>query len=74
MNTLSITKVIDLSYKIKGFENYYFGSDKKLYNVKTGREIKKTLNCRSVGFWLDRKFYSLNKLKPLLIRNEKTPF
>jgi len=76
MNTVSVTKVIEIRYIITGFKNYGFGIDKKLYNLKTSREIKKTLNCRSIGYWIGRNFYSLNKLKPLLIRPKQfnTPF
>lgn len=76
MNSITITKVIELTWQISGYDYYYFDKDKKLYNAKTDREIKKTLNCRSVGFWLGKKFYSLNRLKPMLVRpkNYKVPF
>jgi hypothetical protein len=76
MNTISITKVIEIRYLISGCEHYGFGNDKKLYNLKTGHEIKRTLNARSVGYWIGKKFYSLNKLKHLLKRPEKfnSPF
>lgn len=70
MNTISISKVIEYRYVITGHEHYAFGVDKKLYNLKTGREIKKTINCRSVGFWIGKQFFSLNKLRPLLKRPE----
>lgn len=76
MSSISITKVIELTFKIEGIDGYYFGSDKKLYNARTGREIKATLNGRSKGFWIKRKFYSLNKLRPMLrnIEKESAPF
>jgi len=56
----------DLKWKIKGFDNYGFGSNKKLYNLKTKREIKQTVVCSSIGYWMDKKFITLNKLKPLI--------
>lgn len=76
MQTISMTKVIELRWKIRGYEEYYFGNDKNLYNIKTGRKLLKTINNRSVGYWLGKKFYSQNKLKQLLIRpdNYYCPF
>ncbi len=76
MNSITITKVIELTWQISGYDCYCFGKDKKLYNAKTGREIKKTLNGKSIGYWLGKKFYSLNRLKPMLVRpkNYRVPF
>lgn len=76
MTTITITKVIELRWKIIGHDGYYFGLDKRLYNAKRGKEIKKTLNGRSIGYWIGRKFYSINKIKPLLARpdNFNLPF
>jgi len=70
MNTISINKVIEICYVIDGYKHYGFGKDKKLYNLKTGREIKRTINTRSIGYWLGKKFYSLNKLRSLLKKPE----
>ena len=36
---------------------------KNLYNLKTGRKIKKTINNRSIGYWIGKKFYSITFLK-----------
>jgi len=76
MYTISISRVIEIRYVINGYEYYGFGNDKKLYNLKTGHEIKRTLNARSVGYWIGKKFYSLNKIKPLLKRPDNliSPF
>jgi hypothetical protein len=76
MNYLSITKRLEIIFEIEGFDNYIFCSDKKLYNKKTGRNIKMTLNNYSKGFWFGCKFLTLNKLRPLLIRPKyyKVPF
>lgn len=68
MRTLSITKVIEIRFEIKGVEGYGFGNDKQLYNLKTSNRIKQTINGRSIGYWIGKKFYSKNKLKPLLVR------
>ena len=62
------SKVIEIKYVINGVDGYGFGKDYNLYNLKTGRIKKQTINVRSKGYWIGRKFYTLNKLKPLLIR------
>lgn len=69
--TINQTKIIDISFLIEGYENYGFGTDKKLYNIKTGRQIKKCLKGYTRGFNLNGKFISQNKLKPLLKKVEK---
>ena len=76
MNTLTISKVIELTYEIEGVSGYAFGKDKNLYNTKRGVMIRKVMNGRAIGYWIGRKFYSLNKLRPLLKRVEenKCPF
>lgn len=74
--TINHTKIIDISYQIQGFENYAFGSDKKLYNLKTGRQIKKCLKGYTRGFNINGKFMTLNKIKPLLVKPQyfEVPF
>lgn len=68
MNRLSITKHIEIRWCIQGIDGYGFGHDKNLYNLKTGRIIKQTINNYSYGYWIGKKFFTLNKLKSLLIR------
>jgi hypothetical protein len=72
--TINQTKIIDIKYQIEGFENYGFGSDKNLYNLKTGRLIKKCLKGYTRGFNLDGKFITENKLRPKVIKKELCPF
>jgi len=76
MNSLSITKRIEIKWVINNHSNYGFGDDKLLYNLKTGRVIKQTINNYSKGYWIGKKFYTLKKLKPSLIRpiNFSLPF
>ena len=49
-------------------DNYQWTDKGKLYNVKTGREIKKTVNGYSVGYWICGKFITLTKLKSTLVK------
>jgi hypothetical protein len=70
------TKHIEITWIVSGYNDYCFGIDKKLYNKKTGKEIIMTLNGSTKGFWISKKFLSLNKIRPLLKRpiNYKMPF
>ena len=56
-------------YSLKGYDNYYFTTENKLYNSKTNRIIKQVVKGGySRGYVIDGKFISLNKLKPLISR------
>lgn len=50
-------------WRIHGFEDYYFTFDKKLFNSRTNRFSKKVVRGYSVGFNLNGKFYTLDKMK-----------
>lgn len=63
---LNIT--IKIIWYIKGYENYGFGNDKNLYNLKKGNKLKKVYNNRCIGYWFGKKFISLKQLKPLLYK------
>ncbi len=52
---------------IKGYPNYVISHDKKLYNIKTGIELKKKVKGGyTVGYNLNGKFKSLENIKPLI--------
>lgn len=72
--TINQFKVVDIIYKIKGFEKYGFGKDKNLYNLKTGRLVKLCLKGYTRGYNLNGKFISQKIIKPLLIKIIKCPF
>ncbi len=62
-------------WHIQGCENYVFGEDKCLYNLKTNRKLIPHYNCRCMGYWINRKFISLTKLRTMLyIPKIDTPF
>lgn len=69
MTRLSVSYAIEIKFSIKEFPNYGFGKDKNLYNLKTGKKIKRTINNRNIGYWLGKKFIGLRKLKTLLYIN-----
>lgn len=74
MNTISVS--YDLKWRYKIHHHYQWTTCGKLYNMQTGRKIKKTVNGRSVGYWIKGKFITLNNLRKNLeiIKNEHTPF
>ena len=71
MYTITTTKVIEIAYEIRGVYGYAFGKDKCLYNTRTNRKLKHTINGGRLGWWIGKKFYSHNVLKPLLVRPTK---
>jgi hypothetical protein len=52
-------------WKIKGFEDYAFTVDKRLFNYRTNRFSKKRVKKYSTGYTLNGDFYTLENLKPL---------
>lgn len=61
---------VEIVWFIKGIDGYGFGKDKNLYNFKLTRKVKQSTNGGSIGYWIGKKFYSLNKLRPLLYKKE----
>jgi hypothetical protein len=59
-------KNIPIAWELQGFPQYGFGTDKKLYNVRRGRAVRKVVKGYTAGFNLAGKFYSLNQIRPLL--------
>ena len=53
---MKIVKNIEIEFELKGVEGYGFGKDKNLYNLKTGRRKKHTMNNYTKGWWIGRKF------------------
>lgn len=72
--TISTTYVLE--FELKTNTNYKFTKDGVCINTKTNRLIKRVLNGRSKGYWINKKFYSLNTLRKQLIKIEvnKCPF
>ena len=58
---------ISISYTLKWqckFANHYKWSKcGKLFNTQTGKQIKKTLNGGSIGYWICGKFYTVSALR-----------
>lgn len=65
-----------LKWQLKFAPEYKWTTCKKLFNARTGREIKKTICGGSVGYWVNRDFFTLKELSKQveLIPKQKTPF
>jgi len=72
----TITKSVTFKWKLDFSELYQWTTTGKLYNVKTMREIKKTVNGYSVGYWINKKFWTVRNLRKHLVKIEdsKCPF
>lgn len=45
-------------------------SNKEIYHKSKQKIINKKLNCRSLGYWIDRRFYTLSKLNKLAVKTK----
>jgi hypothetical protein len=60
------SKNITPVWVIDGLDGFVVATDNKMYNIITFREVRMVLNGYTKGFYLNRKFYSLARLRPLL--------
>lgn len=74
MNTISIN--YDLKWQYSKIPHYQWTTCGKLVNRQTGRRLKKTMNGRSIGYWVAGKFITLNNLRAdlELIPEKDCPF
>ena len=70
MKVLLKSKSIKAKWLIEGQPDFFIGEDKKMYRIKTQREIKLTLNGYTKGYYLNRKFFSLHQLRPLIRKRD----
>lgn len=73
---ISITYTIEITWLVRGYDNYGFGTDKELYNLKTNRRLKQSYNSGSIGYWFSKKFITTTRLRGLLYKPkyDKCPF
>lgn len=74
MNTISATYT--LSYELTFAPQYKWTKCGKCFNTKTGRQVKQTYVCGSIGYCVLGKFHSLTYLRKYIskIKKENTPF
>ncbi len=75
MNTITVTYT--LKWQLNFAPEYQWSVCKKLFNTKTGKQIKKTVNGGSIGYWVKEEFFTLKNLRNFLVlipKKEKLPF
>ena len=69
---------ISISYALiwqhKDYNYYQWSKCGKLFNLRTGRQLKKCYNGGSLGYCIKGKFVTLNKLRKELIKINEKPF
>lgn len=70
----TITKSIIFKWNL--LDRYGVTSDGKIYNRQTMRQIKRTVNGYTVGYWLNGKFYTPARINTLAekITKQYCPF
>ncbi len=73
---MQISVYYTAKWRLKDKPNYVWTENKRLINLNTGREIKKTLKGLTPGYWIGSKFLTLTNLKNKieLIPKETLPF
>lgn len=59
------------TWRIIGFDNYFIGDDKQLYRVLKNDNVQLKKLCMkhySKGYYFSGKFYTLTKLRTLLVK------
>lgn len=72
MITISITTTYRLIWQLDFDSNYKVTKCGKVFNIKRNKELKRVLNGSSVGYWINKKFYTLANLKKYLVKIEQT--
>jgi hypothetical protein len=72
----SISVNYALKWQCKFAPQYKWSKCKKLFNTRTGRQIRKVLNGGSIGYWIAGDFYTIDKLRDSLelIPKQHCPF
>ena len=68
-NTITITYA--LIWRFKRFHNYKVTRCKKVFNTKTNRQLKSSLNGGSIGYWIGGEFVVKSKLNQELEKDER---
>jgi len=75
MNTITVTYTLE--FRLKKHNHYQMTKCGKMFNVKSGRQIKKCSNNGSIGYWIGKKFLVISKgIKILekIPKNNTLPF
>lgn len=74
---MKITVTYTAKWQIIEFPYYKWTDCKKLINCKSGNEVQKVIKGSKAGYYINRKFISIDKLKlliELIPKNLDCPF
>ncbi len=72
MSTISIKYNLVLVWQIKDMPQYQVTRCKKIFNVSNDKQIKRTVNGSSIGYWLGSKNFVLeSKINSMCEKIEK---
>lgn len=57
---------LNLKWQIKKLPYYKWSECKKLINTRTGKEIKKTINGGSIGYWIGKAFIPITSMSNMV--------
>ena len=63
-----------MKWEIKNHPNYKISKCGKVFNMKSGRQLKRCYNNGSIGYWINQKFITLKNLRKQIIKTEELPF
>lgn len=66
MSTYIISINYTCKYRLSFANNYLWTTCGKCYNIKSGRLIKQVYKSGCIGYMINRRFYSLTKLRSYL--------
>jgi hypothetical protein len=71
MNTITINYTFEIAFEIEGYNGYVVVRGGDIYNRKTQRKLRKTMNGGAIGVWFGKKFITKKVLLTLLKKPEK---
>jgi len=71
---MTIIEDIDIKFGLKNARHYGVTCDGRIFNQKTGRELRRILIGTTKGYCINGKFISLKKLRQELVKPIYIPF
>ena len=71
---MKITITYHLIWQLDFAEKYKLTKCRKLFNCQTGRLIEQRSNGGSIGYWINRKFYTIDNLKKHFVKIPKKEY
>ncbi len=53
------------------FDNYEVNGNGVVMNIKTRKTLTRTVKGYTIGYYINKRFYSLHQLRPLLVEKKE---